>query len=792
MVETISAQPVSQSSGAVVSQQKLEPGTEFKAKVEANLPGGVVRLETSQTKLDLRIQAPLPVGSEVTVTVSGSRQQPAVQITLAKPATQGAPIPQAQSQGGQNTSVPAGAPSSSVQAATITGSITSVPSPAQSLQVSEASLQATLPKSAVIVATSRPAAASAPQATAPTAPVLQSNISTPLGPQGNAQSGVVGKGDGKVSGPVASPPLTGPASKPQASLVDRPVSNSGGRPEVALSAPNARGGGALPPVPSSGTPGGSITATAGPPVSSSATSTAAPGVPAPASGIETSSLANTSLRPPTGATVVQTPAQPPSAGSPQTGTFQAGPPAPPGGNLSTPSPFPTSTSQGQPPVQVGSGVTGTSAASSNPAPQAQSSQAPASQSPVSQAPVNTSGQSTGAASGSIAKPVSPGVSGTIAPTTPAPAPLVTSNAVVSGTLLQSSLYAEHSGRSAHSVAYRPAGPGPGPASQAASTPGGGAGVSLEQTPAKQIARQVLPVIGEQQAGLGSLFGQISALMSAQASGQVSLPDPVTKAMQQILGLRLSTAQSPTGTDIQQAVRASGQFREAQLSAPRSGAPLVQSDLKSVLLSFKSILRQFGAEAQISRPANQPPAPSRQGSPQGQAQQAGSGFWTGNAPENLQALQKATDAALARVRMTQLVNSGLAGDERSSSAGRPLDLVLELPLSVGQETGVMQMQIGRDREGQGDNDDAEPAWRLRFALDLTATGPLEAAVSIRGGGTFVSLWVDRKGTFDGLNAMRETMEAAFADAGLDLQEFRLVRGLPQGATVKFGSLVDRQS
>jgi len=143
-------------------------------------------------------------------------------------------------------------------------------------------------------------------------------------------------------------------------------------------------------------------------------------------------------------------------------------------------------------------------------------------------------------------------------------------------------------------------------------------------------------------------------------------------------------------------------------------------------------------------------------------------------------------------MTQLVNSGLAGDERSSSAGRPLDLVLELPLSVGQETGVMQMQIGRDREGQGDNDDAEPAWRLRFALDLTATGPLEAAVSLRGGGTFVSLWVDRKGTFDGLNAMRETMEAAFADAGLALQELRLVRGLPQGTTVKFGSLVDRQS
>ncbi|MEE4015700.1 flagellar hook-length control protein FliK [Roseibium sp. FZY0029] len=284
-------------------------------------------------------------------------------------------------------------------------------------------------------------------------------------------------------------------------------------------------------------------------------------------------------------------------------------------------------------------------------------------------------------------------------------------------------------------------------------------------------------------------------MSAQSSGTVSLPDPVVKAMQQILGLRLPSAQAPTGQDLQQAVRLSGQFREAQLALP-TGAPATGQaalpDLKSALLSFKALLQQLGARSEISRPAGQPPAPSRHGAPHGQAQQTSSGFWAGAAPQNLQALLKETDSALARLRLTQLSNTKLSMDDAPRVGSRPMDLVVELPLAFGHETAVLQMQVGRDGAGNKDEDEGEPAWRLRFALDLTATGPLEAAISLRGGGTYASLWVDRKETFDSLNAVRETMEAAFADAGLDLQELRLIRGLPPKTAAKYGALIDRQS
>lgn len=307
---------------------------------------------------------------------------------------------------------------------------------------------------------------------------------------------------------------------------------------------------------------------------------------------------------------------------------------------------------------------------------------------------------------------------------------------------------------------------------------------------QQAAAVVRQPLAEQQAGLGGMFAQVGALMSAQAAGKVALPDTVAKAMQQILGLRLNPANS-AGKDLQQAVRLSGQFSEAQAMRPSSG-PQPLPDLKSALLSLKTLLQQLGAEAQVTRPAGQPAVPSRHAAPRGQAQQGASGYWSGNAPQNLQSLLQEVDSALARMRLTQLVNSGLAGDDRPQSAGRPMELVLELPLALGQETAVMQMQIGRDGGGQDGEEEAEPAWRLRFALDLTATGPLEAAISLRGGGTYTSVWIDRRETFDKLNALRETMEAAFADAGLDLQELRLIRGLPPATAARYGALIDRQS
>ena len=95
MVETVSAQPLPAKTQGGTASQALEPGTELRAKVEANLPGGVVRLSSDTKSIDLRVPSPLPVGSNVTLSVSGTRQQPAVVLTpdsaAAKPATPAPP-----------------------------------------------------------------------------------------------------------------------------------------------------------------------------------------------------------------------------------------------------------------------------------------------------------------------------------------------------------------------------------------------------------------------------------------------------------------------------------------------------------------------------------------------------------------------------------------------------------------------------------------------------------------------------------------------------------------------------
>lgn len=107
MVETVSASPLPQATGNGTVAQGLEPGTELKAKVEANLPGGVVRLATPDAKLELRVPAPLPEGGEVTVTVSGSKQQPAILITVGKEQPQQQPSAPATASQGQASQAPA-------------------------------------------------------------------------------------------------------------------------------------------------------------------------------------------------------------------------------------------------------------------------------------------------------------------------------------------------------------------------------------------------------------------------------------------------------------------------------------------------------------------------------------------------------------------------------------------------------------------------------------------------------------------------------------------------------------
>lgn len=222
---------------------------------------------------------------------------------------------------------------------------------------------------------------------------------------------------------------------------------------------------------------------------------------------------------------------------------------------------------------------------------------------------------------------------------------------------------------------------------------------------------------------------------------------------------------------------------------------------------------MGLEAGLPRPLTQPALPALAAAPKGQAEQPlqqllAHLMGTGDGDAETQAaartalgraalagLARETDSALARIRLTQMATRGLLSEEGNApqthhaSHRPPMDLVVDLPLALGNQTAVLQMQVGRDRNPDGSEEGEEGAWRLRFAVDTVETGPVEASVSLRGQGTFISLWLDRAETYQSLSEDRALLEAALADAGLDLQELRLLRGLPVASQRRAGAQVD---
>jgi len=315
----------------------------------------------------------------------------------------------------------------------------------------------------------------------------------------------------------------------------------------------------------------------------------------------------------------------------------------------------------------------------------------------------------------------------------------------------------------------------------------------------QVIEPVRSALAGQQDGLAGFFATASAVVSSPATSK-KLPDSVKQVMQQIFGMRVGAEGSVSAKSLQQSVQGSGLFREAGLAqqATRGVPPQLSAgtnapaDLKSLLLGLRATLSGLGAAPVSKTPITQPALPSTKTHPKGQKPVDQPRLQDLDLKTLLNKLLQDTDAALSRIRLGQLASRGLGGDEANPSSTRPLDTVLELPLAVGQETAILQMQIGRDRDQDSENPEKEGAWRLRFGLDLTTTGPVEAAVSLRGDGTFVSLWADRDDTHGLFLAGREMLETAFNEAGLDLRELRILKGTPKEPAAPSGHVVDKQT
>ncbi|ADZ71032.1 flagellar hook-length control protein FliK [Polymorphum gilvum] len=313
-------------------------------------------------------------------------------------------------------------------------------------------------------------------------------------------------------------------------------------------------------------------------------------------------------------------------------------------------------------------------------------------------------------------------------------------------------------------------------------------------------REGLGARAESPAAAVALFSSLSDIVRA---GDPAVPAPVRALAGQILGLRLAADAPITADKVRAAVENAGNFRAPTGTAPPSPGAAAAGDLKTLLLSLTGLLRGLGAVPILSgkapetlRPAaGLPPEPGRGPAP---APGGGGGGAAAVTAGLLARLAGEAEDALARMALNRLATGGegTTGEASRTTAGRQSEIALDLPLALGAETAVIEMRIARDGGGRAGDDAGALGWQLRFALSLTSTGPVEAAIGLRGGTGFVTLRAEWPETVADFSARRQEIVDGFRDAGLDLEDLRIVQGTAAGRAARWSSgaaaTVDRET
>jgi hypothetical protein len=254
----------------------------------------------------------------------------------------------------------------------------------------------------------------------------------------------------------------------------------------------------------------------------------------------------------------------------------------------------------------------------------------------------------------------------------------------------------------------------------------------------------------------SVVGLMNAITAM--AGKVIVPEPVAKAMQQVLAQRLSVDGTRLdGAGLQKAVQQSGIFQEALITAGQARG--AAGDMKTSLLGLqKQLLSWLGNQVPVEEISSLPP-PIRGQVPRAKANSAAPRAIPLDPLEAGKVLLDRTDAALSRLRLHQ--NASLPEPATRHDGAQ---WSLDLPVVVGGQQALLQMQIHRDTE----NDDTRPedrGWQVRFAINLAEAGEVGAQISLRGVATSVLIWADNADVADRLAVEIDALRAELSAVGL---------------------------
>jgi hypothetical protein len=309
-----------------------------------------------------------------------------------------------------------------------------------------------------------------------------------------------------------------------------------------------------------------------------------------------------------------------------------------------------------------------------------------------------------------------------------------------------------------------------------------------------------------QGGLAPLLANLAALTDRRrdlvpdASRAGALPEAVHIAAARVARFILPGETALTPETIRRAIENSGTLFEKALASGNAARTQVV-DLKGALLLLRQALQSllsvegsvFTSKGQAEATAK-PPPPRRGDVPEPQKAAMPSLPPTTAPLDAARTLLDQTEAALARLRLTQAAS---IGGERDPIAARsdpaPPQLHVEISFALGRQVMTMPLVIERDAEAEG-ADVAVPVWRVWFSLDVEPAGPITGLVTLGGrdGAVGVTLWAERDATQRALHESLPELRRALEAEDLAVAELGTRSGLPRRSAQPAGRFLDTRT
>jgi hypothetical protein len=305
---------------------------------------------------------------------------------------------------------------------------------------------------------------------------------------------------------------------------------------------------------------------------------------------------------------------------------------------------------------------------------------------------------------------------------------------------------------------------------------------LTRTPLQTIQQSLREWLPRQQS-LHTLVPLLQKFIEPAVREQ--LPQPVFKALAQLLQSLPKPAQVTNAENLKQTLNNSGSFFEARIARALTSDPASAEALPKIFAS--DLKAQIGALIEIIRKIS-PEVPARATVPTSEddfiyaAKPAPQQAAPHNIPSHesnhldtlLTQLSKLLESGLARIQLNQLDSASARHVNHEASAPVPT-WVLELPLRTAY--GVDQLQLRIEQRHKQHQQRTRVQWNVEIAFDLHAAGKLAASLAIIDKSVSATLWAEREQTHRRVREEMDYLRAGLESVGVNVTDMQCRLGLP---------------